>query len=191
MRILGQKFTLFFLETHPIFRLQQRKSIIEKEKEEEDDEDFGFDDSDDDDDDEDYKEEGRWKKSKTSKPKASRLEADEADDDDEEDDDNFETNVTRDSGPVVEADLEDYTKITLPRRRLARWCKEPFFKKAVLDYFVRLLIGDHDGKKCYRLCKIVEVIKGKKSYKFPPTSSREKPVSFNIASSFASLLNGS
>jgi RNA polymerase-associated protein RTF1 len=81
------------------------------------------------------------------------------------------------SAPVVEADLEDYIKITLPRRRLSRWCNEPFFKDAVLDCFVRLFIGDHDGKKCYRLCQIVDVEKGKKSYNFPATNSREKPVS--------------
>lgn len=85
--------------------------------------------------------------------------------------------TAREAGPVVEADLEDYAKITLPRRRLARWCKEPFFKGAIMNCFVRLLIGDHDGKKCYRLCQIVDVKKGKKNYNFPPANPREKPVS--------------
>lgn len=89
---------------------------------------------------------------------------------------------TRDAGPVIEADLEDYLKITLPRRRLARWCKEPFFKKAVMESFVRLLIGDHDGKKCYRLCQIVDIKKGKKSYNFPPANPQEKPVSIQLSS---------
>lgn len=89
---------------------------------------------------------------------------------------------TRESGPVVEADLEDYLKITLPRRRLARWCKEPFFEQAIVSCFVRLLIGDHDGKKCYRLCQISKVMKGKKSYSFPPANPNEKPVSAGVRS---------
>ena len=103
------------------------------------------------------------------------------DDDGEEEDDEIEDTMTgkpsRESGPVVEADLEDYLKITLPRRRLARWCREPFFEVAVVSCFVRLLIGDHDGKKCYRLCQISKVVKGKKSYSFPSINPNEKPVS--------------
>lgn len=79
---------------------------------------------------------------------------------------------------VVEAELEDYLKVTLPRRRLARWCNEPFFDQAVLGCFVRLFIGESDDrKKCYRLCEIVGVEKSKSEYKFPTTASHEKPVS--------------
>mmetsp|Transcript_10214 Transcript_10214/g.11385 ORF Transcript_10214/g.11385 Transcript_10214/m.11385 type:complete len:421 (-) Transcript_10214:312-1574(-) len=89
-----------------------------------------------------------------------------------------ENDTSHETGPIVEADLEDYTKITLPRRRLARWCNEPFFKKAVNECFVRVLIGVHDGKKCYRLCKIEDVKRGKKSYKFPATKG-QKPITTN------------
>lgn len=84
--------------------------------------------------------------------------------------------------PVVEAELEDYMKVTLPRRRLARWCNEPFFNQAVLGCFVRLFIGEsEDRKKCYRLCEIVGVEKSKSEYKFPTTASHEKPVSTDQA----------
>jgi RNA polymerase-associated protein RTF1 len=102
---------------------------------------------------------------------------DEDDDDDDMEQDTMMDKPTREAGPIVEADLEDYAKITLPRRRLARWCKEPFFKGAIMNCFVRLLIGYHDGKRCYRLCQIVDVKKGKKNYNFPPANPREKPVS--------------
>ena len=84
--------------------------------------------------------------------------------------------------PVVEAELEDYMKVTMPRRRLARWCNEPFFNQAVLGCFVRLFIGEsEDRKKCYRLCEIVGVEKSKSEYKFPTTASHEQPVSKNHA----------
>lgn len=79
---------------------------------------------------------------------------------------------------VVEADLEDYQKITLPRRRLGRWCNEPYFKEAVMNCFVKLFIGENEsGKRCYRLCKIVDVSSTPKQYELPPVKN-QKPVGF-------------
>jgi len=79
---------------------------------------------------------------------------------------------------LVEAGLEDYQKITLPRRRLARWCNEPYFKEAVLNCFVKLFIGENErGKRCYRLCKIVDVTSAK-PYQLPPVKN-QKAVSFS------------
>lgn len=90
--------------------------------------------------------------------------------------------------PAVEAELEDYMKVTLPRRRLARWCNEPFFNQSVLGCFVRLFIGEsEDRQKCYRLCEIVGVEKSKSEYKFPTTTSHEKPVSKDHAYIYPSL----
>lgn len=154
-----------------------------EEKEAEDDElDFGDDDSDDDDD--DYQESNLpWHKRRQQQTRAASRMKDVEDDDDSDVDMEEETLMNKaprgDGAPVVEADLEDYSKITLPRRRLSRWCNEPFFKKAVINSFVRLLIGDHDGKKCYRLCQIVDIKKGKKNYNFPAPNPREKPVSLH------------
>jgi RNA polymerase-associated protein RTF1 len=110
------------------------------------------------------------------------LDEEEGDDEDEDerDGDGRVAKNPKDLGPVIDADLDDYLKITIPRRRLARWCKEPFFEDAVMNCFVRLLIGDHDGKNCYRLCQIVGVSKGKKNYNFPTSNPNEKPVSFDI-----------
>ena len=85
----------------------------------------------------------------------------------------------KERAPPVAAELEDYIRVTLPRRRLARWCHEPYFDRAVIGCFVRLFIGEsEDGKKCYRLCEIVDVDKSKSEYKFPVASSKEKPVRF-------------
>lgn len=78
------------------------------------------------------------------------------------------------------AELEDFVVVTIPRRRLARWCNEPFFDAAVLECFVRLFIGEDDkGEKVYRLCEIVDVKSDTKSYKFPVTEKNAKPVSTN------------
>jgi len=82
----------------------------------------------------------------------------------------------------AEAVLEDYQKLTVPRRRLMRWCHEPFFERAVRDFYVRLGIGrDHKTQKaCYRLCRITGVV-DKSEYGFPRTEG-QKPVSASSAS---------
>lgn len=93
-----------------------------------------------------------------------------------------------DKGPsAVEADLEDYQKITLPRRRVGRWCNEPFFKDAILNCFVKLFIGENEqGKRCYRLCKIVGVETGDMTYELPAVK-QEKPVRKKCVSSLSHL----
>lgn len=100
------------------------------------------------------------------------------------DDDSTDRRKSRDSGTAAPqsdapvAELEDFAKVTIPRRRLARWCNEPFFAKAVIDSYVRLFLGEDDnGEKVYRLCQIVDVSKGEKTYKFPTANRREVPVS--------------
>ena len=81
---------------------------------------------------------------------------------------------------AADAGLEDFLKVTIPRRRLAQWCNEPFFDAAVLECFVRLFIGeDGNGEKVYRLCEIVDVKADKRSYKFPVTDKNEKQLITN------------
>lgn len=74
------------------------------------------------------------------------------------------------------AELEDYLLITVSRARLGTWCNEPYFEKAVTNCFVKLFIGENEeGKRCYRLCRIVRVDKSKKPYSLPAVR-RQKPV---------------
>ena len=98
---------------------------------------------------------------------------------DEEDED---YGVGRDSyagGDVVEADYEDFLKLTLPRRRLARWCNEPFFKRAVTDCYVRLGAGvdKKTGKRLYKLYLICGVESKMAHYSFPKMEGSKKAVS--------------
>lgn len=147
--------------------------------------DFG----DDDDSDEEYEDAGfkPWQKDKGKKSAVSRLDRDDGSDmdiDEEEDDKEKSAsrsqvaNEANSTAPI--AGLEDFLKVTIPRRRLARWCNEPFFKAAVLECFVRLFIGEDDsGEKVYRLCEIVDVVTDMKMHKFPATKQIEKPVQTN------------
>lgn len=141
-------------------------------------EDYG--DDSDDDSDEDYGDEGKtnrpWlaKKVKTATRLSSYGDSDEESDDDERRGKNQRT--------FVEADLIDFIKVTIPRRRLARWCNEPFFSKAVMNFYVRLAIGRDKAtqRPCYRLCKVVGIETGKQ-YQIPPLPNNPngKPVTTN------------
>jgi RNA polymerase-associated protein RTF1 len=158
-----------------LLQLKSQQKDDEK-SEEESDLDFGSDA--DDDSASDYEEEEMklkpWQQKKKTQKATSRL--DSYEERSEASDEEMEDVSAR--APAVEAELEDYLKVTLPRRRLARWCNEPFFDQAVLRCFVRLFIGESDDrKKCYRLCEIVGVEKSRSEYKFPTTTSHEKPVS--------------
>ena len=156
-------------------------------------EDFG---GDDEDSDEDYEEAGLkpWQKKAKAAEKFARSSSisrldrndDDSDMDIDDDDEKLDTKkgalTKTEPGTVgfVDAGLEDFLKVTIPRRRLARWCNEPFFDAAVLECFVRLFIGEDDkGEKVYRLCEIVDVKVDKRSYKFPLMNSNEAPISTN------------
>mmetsp|Transcript_28147 Transcript_28147/g.57693 ORF Transcript_28147/g.57693 Transcript_28147/m.57693 type:complete len:965 (+) Transcript_28147:104-2998(+) len=135
-------------------------------------------DSDDSDDDDDYVETSvkPWQQTGRKSARIAASESDEsvADNFDDRDDRGDDTQ-RRD----IDADVEDYGKVTIPRRRLIRWCNEPYFEQAVTDFYVRLGIGRDmkTQKACYRLCKIVGV-ETKTEYSFPPVGN-QKPISTN------------
>jgi len=83
----------------------------------------------------------------------------------------------------VEADVADYAKVTIPRRRLSRWCHEPFFEEAVTGMYVKLAVGKDSQKSmrsCYRLCQIGGVETRPAEYTFPPEKGgNRKPISTN------------
>ena len=153
--------------------MQERQKVTKKDSDDSE-SDFG---ADDDDSDDDFEDTGKaalkpWQQ-RTGEAKASRLdEVDFSDGERGTEDAEDTTDIN-----AVEGDLEDYQKVTLPRRRLGRWCNEPFFKDAVKNCFVKLFVGvNEQGKKCYRLCKIVGFETSKTGpYQLPPTK-KEKPV---------------
>ena len=78
----------------------------------------------------------------------------------------------------IEAVYEDYKTICLPRRRLARWCNEPFFEKAVINSFVRFGLGIHKQtkKQVYLFCKVVGVVPSSQRYAFPKIAGHKKEI---------------
>lgn len=111
----------------------------------------------------------------TERRTSSRLDQVGASDNEDEDDikDEGEEPATEVGRVHVDADLDDYQKITLPRRRIGRWCNEPYFQEAVMNCFVKLFIGENEqGKRCYRLCKIVGV-NTSKPYQLPPLKNQK------------------
>lgn len=156
--------------------------MIESKKDESDESDLDFGDDDDDSDD-DYEESGLalkpWQQKKSARSSISRL-------DQMKDSDESSIDDRADSGREVvrraeekeatPADLEDFTHVTIPRRRLARWCSEPYFEQAVLGSYVRLFIGEDDkGERAYRICEIIDITNADEPYNFP-TTKKEKPV---------------
>ena len=153
--------------------------MIESKKDDSDEgeSDFGEDSEDSDD---DYEENTfalkpwQQKKAKSKVSQLDQIQMGDSDDSVDQRADAPDAGVSQTEAPAAE--LEDLVKVTIPRRRLARWCNEPFFEDAVTDSFVRLFLGEDDnGEKVYRLCQIVKVSEGEKTYNFP-TARREKPV---------------
>jgi RNA polymerase-associated protein RTF1 len=155
---------------------QERKKIVVKESESESD--FGEDDEDSDD---DYEETLKpWQK-KAQEAKSKKKTKSQLDEYEDEDDDAVMEEAPKTGSKFVKpAELEDYMLVTISRARLAKWCNEPYFEKAVMKGFVKLFVGENEeGKRCYRLCRIVSVDKSKQPYSLPKAknaSRKEKPI---------------
>ena len=159
------------------FLKQERKKVVVRDSEESA-SDFG-DDDDDEDSDDDYEEVGAlkpWQKkaqeAKAKKKTKSRL--DEYEDEDE--DDAMEETRKTSSKAVKPAEIDEYMLVTISRARLGKWCNEPYFGRAVMNCFVKLFVGENEeGKRCYRLCRIVSVDRSKQPYALPKVK-KEKAV---------------
>lgn len=141
---------------------KDRADAADKNEDEESDLDYGDDNDDESDGDEEYYEEVKpWQKKK----RATRLST-LTDDDEDASGDDRDDGKKRTHKVFVEADASDYSKVTVPRRRLARWCNEPFFEQAVMDFYVRVAIGRDKTtlRPCYRLCKIVGIVSKEQQY---------------------------
>lgn len=152
--------------------------------------DYGNEDSDDSD--SDHEEAKPWagnkKTTTTTSFSTSRRKSQISDDEDDESVQGGENQDYRSPG-FVEAEYEDYVKLTFPRRRLARICNEPYFERAVKKFYVKIGVGydKNTRQPTYRLCQIVGVEAGESDYSFPKTRN-EKAVSL-VCVSFWFLYN--
>lgn len=91
-------------------------------------------------------------RSSSSSSGASSRSADSEADDDEE----AQRKARIRSQPI--STKEELSKIRLSRHKLERWCHMPFFRKTVVGCFVKIGIGNHEGKPVYRVSRVATLL---------------------------------
>nr|CAB3265817.1 RNA polymerase-associated protein RTF1 homolog [Phallusia mammillata] len=68
---------------------------------------------------------------------------------------------------------EDLTPVRLSRFKLEKWVHLPLFRATVTGCFVRIGIGNHDGRPVYRIAEIVDVVETAKIYQLGKTRTNK------------------
>ncbi|KAK7505509.1 hypothetical protein BaRGS_00003254 [Batillaria attramentaria] len=68
---------------------------------------------------------------------------------------------------------EELNKIRLSRHKLERWCHMPFFNTVVVGCYVRIGIGNHEGRAVYRVAEIIGVVETAKIYQLGTTRTNK------------------
>ena len=68
---------------------------------------------------------------------------------------------------------DELQKVRLSRHKIEKWCHMPFFKRAVIGCFVRIGIGNHQGRAVYRVAEIVDVVETAKIYQLGATRTNK------------------
>ncbi|CAF1070326.1 unnamed protein product [Rotaria sordida] len=63
--------------------------------------------------------------------------------------------------------------MVLSRFRMEKWCHAPFFADVAKGAFVRINIGQNNGKPVYRVCEIRDVVETGKIYNLGPTRTNK------------------
>nr|CAD2195313.1 unnamed protein product [Meloidogyne enterolobii] len=79
---------------------------------------------------------------------------------------------SRSPSPVAQPieKMDDLLKGQAIRRRIARIVHAPFFHKTIVGCFVRVQIGNHEGKPTYRIAQVVDVVETAKVYEVEPNT---------------------
>ncbi|BFZ06938.1 hypothetical protein BsWGS_09977 [Bradybaena similaris] len=68
---------------------------------------------------------------------------------------------------------EELSRIRLSRHKIERWCHMPYFKKVVVGCYVRIGIGNHEGRSVYRVAEVVDVVETAKIYQLGGTKTNK------------------
>ena len=68
---------------------------------------------------------------------------------------------------------EQLNKIKLSRHKLERFVHLPFFKKTAVGCFVRIMIGQNNGRPVYRVCEVMDVCETGKIYQLGNTRTNK------------------
>ncbi|XP_078480967.1 RNA polymerase-associated protein RTF1 homolog isoform X1 [Ciona intestinalis] len=135
------------------------------------------------------------KKNKASKNKhilkASEVYSDDDDDEDEEgvgssSGSDSDSDLSRKGGSDEEDDRssnskrfqpisakEDLSIIRLSRFKMEKWVHLPFFRETCIGCFVRIGIGNHNGRPVYRIAEILDVVETAKVYQLGKTRTNK------------------
>ncbi|XP_019849879.1 PREDICTED: RNA polymerase-associated protein RTF1 homolog [Amphimedon queenslandica] len=69
--------------------------------------------------------------------------------------------------------IEELSKIKMSRFRLEKWVHMPFFADVIRGCYVRIGIGQHEGRMIYRVCEIVSVHETSKVYTLGGTKTNK------------------
>ncbi|CAK9293506.1 unnamed protein product [Gordionus sp. m RMFG-2023] len=68
---------------------------------------------------------------------------------------------------------EQLSKIRLSRNKLEKWVHMPFFEKTVKGCFLRVGIGQHEGKPIYRIVEVMDAVETSKIYQLGATRTNK------------------
>lgn len=68
---------------------------------------------------------------------------------------------------------EQLNQIKLSRHKLERFVHLPFFKRIAIGCFVRIMIGQHNGRPVYRVCEVMDVVETAKIYQLGNTRTNK------------------
>ncbi|ESP00988.1 hypothetical protein LOTGIDRAFT_53767, partial [Lottia gigantea] len=116
--------------------------------------------------------------------KISEIYSDDDDEDDDDDNDDSDSDASERSSDYSDDDYkpkkvvpvskkEEICKIRLSRHKMEKWCHMPYFKKTVVGAFVRIGIGNHDGRAIYRVAEIIDVVETAKIYQLGTTRTNK------------------
>ncbi|KMQ96963.1 rna polymerase-associated protein rtf1 [Lasius niger] len=107
----------------------------------------------------------------TSQRRSSSSES--RDSDSDNDKKSITSNKTRPKKPVYISTKEDLNKIRLSRHKMERFVHLPFFDRVVQGCFVRIGIGNNNGKPVYRVAEISGVCETGKIYQLGGTRTNK------------------
>jgi len=129
-------------------REDEEKELLDKKKLDAD-EVYGDEDEDDNDDRESGENKSKDSSSDRSRRSSSSSSSGSSRSSDSDDEDRSDRGSKRRSQPI--STLEQLASIRLSRHKLEKWCHVPFFKKTVVGCFVKIGIGNHEGRPVYRV----------------------------------------
>ncbi|XP_014666217.1 PREDICTED: RNA polymerase-associated protein RTF1 homolog [Priapulus caudatus] len=113
-------------------------------------------------------------KKKSAVAETSGSESKERSSDSDSDSDDSSTEETRKPKKTVPVSCkEELLPIRISRHKIEKWCHAPFFNKIMLGAYVRIGIGNNNGRPVYRIAEVVEVVETAKVYQLGSTRTNK------------------